>query len=187
MFMRFEVSTPTSANSFLVRCNVMHSDRFGPNFQKNMLSPYNILPWFVCCIFNISCFFLQNKCSISVTKQVGMCKYSITIMASLLGSLKSPQNSQDLRKSSVYFTSSPVYWCSTCSKVGRDSSVGIATDYRLDGPRIESRWGTRFSAPVQTGPRAHPASCTMGIGSFPGVKSGRVVTLTPHHFLVPRS
>jgi hypothetical protein len=28
----------------------------------------------------------------------------------------------------------------------------------------------RFSAPVQTGPRVHPASCTMSTGSFPGVK-----------------
>jgi len=37
----------------------------------------------------------------------------------------------------------------------------------------------RFSAPVQTGPGAHPASCTMGTGSFLGVKSGRGVTLTP--------
>jgi len=33
----------------------------------------------------------------------------------------------------------------------------------------------------------HPASCTMGTGSFPGVKSGRGVTLTPHHILVPWS
>ena len=53
---------------------------------------------------------------------------------------------------------------------GRDSSVGIAIRYGLDGPGIESRWGARFSAPVQTGPGAHPASCTMGTGSFPGVK-----------------
>jgi hypothetical protein len=44
--------------------------------------------------------------------------------------------------------------------------------------------GVRFSAPVQTGPGAHPASCTMGTGSFPGVKSGRGVTLTPHPLLV---
>jgi hypothetical protein len=47
---------------------------------------------------------------------------------------------------------------------GRDSSVGIETRYGLDGPGIESRWcgGTaRFSAPVQTGPGAHPASCTL--------------------------
>jgi len=41
-----------------------------------------------------------------------------------------------------------------------------------------------FSAPVQTGPGAHPAPCTMGAGSFPGVKSGRGVRLTPHPLLV---
>ena len=52
--------------------------------------------------------------------------------------------------------------------VGRDSSVSIATYYGLDGPGIESRWGSRFSAPVQTRPEAHSASCTMGTGSFPG-------------------
>jgi hypothetical protein len=40
----------------------------------------------------------------------------------------------------------------------------------------------RFSAPVQTGPGAHPASCTMGTGSFPGVEGCRGVTLTPHPF-----
>ena len=54
--------------------------------------------------------------------------------------------------------------------VGRDNSVGIATHCWLDGPEIESRWGARFSAPVQTGPGAHPSHCTMGTGSFPGVK-----------------
>ena len=54
--------------------------------------------------------------------------------------------------------------------VDRDSSVGIATRYGLDGPVIESRWGARFSAPVQTGPGAHPASYTMGTGSLLGVK-----------------
>jgi len=31
--------------------------------------------------------------------------------------------------------------------------------------------GARFFAPVQTGPGAHPTSCTMGTGSFPGVKA----------------
>jgi hypothetical protein len=44
--------------------------------------------------------------------------------------------------------------------------------------------GARFSAPIQTDPGTHPASCTMGTGSFPGVKSGRGVTLTPHLLLV---
>jgi len=43
--------------------------------------------------------------------------------------------------------------------------------------------GARFSAPVQTGPGAHAASCTRGTGSFPGLKSGRGVTLTPHPLL----
>ena len=42
--------------------------------------------------------------------------------------------------------------------------------YGLDGPGIKYRWGSRFSAPLQAGPRAHPASYTMGTGSFPGVK-----------------
>jgi len=71
--------------------------------------------------------------------------------------------------------------------VGPGSVVGIATGYGLDGPGIESRWGARFSAPVQTGPGAHTASCTMSTGSFPGVKTGRGVTLTPHPLLVPWS
>jgi len=69
---------------------------------------------------------------------------------------------------------------------GPGSSIGIATDYGLDGPGIESRWGRDFP-PVQTGPGAHPASCTMGTGAFPGVKCGRVVTLTTHPLLAPRS
>jgi hypothetical protein len=59
------------------------------------------------------------------------------------------------------------------------SVVGITTSYGLDGPGIESRWGARFSAPVQTGPGDHPASCTMGTGSFPGVKSGPVRDADP--------
>ena len=71
------------------------------------------------------------------------------------------------------------------SVCGPGISVGIATGYGLDGPGIETWWGARFTAPVQTGPGAHPASCTMGTGSFPGVKSGRGVTLTPHPLLVP--
>jgi hypothetical protein len=56
------------------------------------------------------------------------------------------------------------------SKVGRDSAVGIATRYGLDGPGIESHWEARFSTPVQTDPRAHPASHTMGTAFFPAVK-----------------
>ena len=72
-----------------------------------------------------------------------------------------------------------VLWC------GSGSVAGIATGYGLDVPGIESWWEARFSAPVQTGPGAHPASYTIGTGSFPGVKSGRGVKLTPHPLIVP--
>jgi len=47
--------------------------------------------------------------------------------------------------------------------------------------------GARFSAAVQTGPGAHPASCTMGTGYFLGLKRGRGVTLKTHSLLVPWS
>jgi len=48
--------------------------------------------------------------------------------------------------------------------VGRDSVVGIATRYGLDGPGIEIRWGHDF--------RTHPVrpDRPWGTGSFPGVK-----------------
>ena len=63
---------------------------------------------------------------------------------------------------------------------GRDSSVGIATRYGLDGPGIEFRWGeASFSVPVQTGPVAHlAASYTVGARSFSGVKRRGVVLST---------
>jgi len=51
---------------------------------------------------------------------------------------------------------------------------------------IKSRRGRDFP-PVQPGLGAHPASCKMGTGSFPGVKCGRVVLLTTHPLLEPRS
>ena len=56
--------------------------------------------------------------------------------------------------------------------MGRDSSVGIATRYGLDGPGIEYRWRARFSAPVLTGPGAYPASYTMGKKGGKAVPSG---------------
>ena len=39
--------------------------------------------------------------------------------------------------------------------------------------------------PAHTGPGAYPAAGTVGTGSFPGVNSGRGVTLTPYPLLVP--
>jgi hypothetical protein len=69
-----------------------------------------------------------------------------------------------LKKSKISFHFLQLILC------GPDSSVGIATDYGLDGRGIESRWGARFFAHVQTDPEAPPDSCIMGTGSFPGVK-----------------
>jgi len=63
---------------------------------------------------------------------------------------------------------------------GPGSSVGIATDYGLDSPR-SNPGGDEID------PGAHPASCKIGTGSFPGVKCGRSVLLTTHPLLVPRS
>jgi len=55
----------------------------------------------------------------------------------------------------------------------------------LDVPKIHSDIGVdeifRSSRPALG---AHPACYTMGTGSFPGVKSDRGVTLTPHPLLV---
>jgi hypothetical protein len=53
--------------------------------------------------------------------------------------------------------------------MGRDSSVGIATRYGLDGLRIEARSGWYLSHPCTSslGPTQPP---TMGTGSYRGVK-----------------
>jgi len=59
---------------------------------------------------------------------------------------------------------------------GPGSSFGIATGRSRDRIPV----GARFSAPVLTGPESHPASCTMGTGSFLAVSCGRGVTLTPY-------
>jgi len=50
------------------------------------------------------------------------------------------------------------------------AAVSIATRYRLDGPGIESRMGWDFPHPSRPAPGAHPASCTVCTGSFPGIK-----------------
>ena len=69
---------------------------------------------------------------------------------------------------------------------GSGSSVGTATDYRLDGPGSNLGRDEIFP-PVQTGPGAHPASCKMGTRSFLGVKCGEGVLLNTHPLLVVRS
>jgi len=80
-----------------------------------------------------------------------------------------------VRDSLFYISSATIHIC------GLGSSVGIATDYGLDGPGIEFRC-RRDSPSVQTGPEAHPASCKTGTLFLPGVKCGRGVLLTTHPF-----
>ena len=54
--------------------------------------------------------------------------------------------------------------------VDRDSAIGIATRYGLDGPWIEPRWVTIFSTPIQICP-GPPSLLYSGYRfSFPGVK-----------------
>ena len=50
-----------------------------------------------------------------------------------------------------------------CS-AGRDSSVGIATRYELDGPGIESQWGRDFQRPSRPamGPTQPPVQWVPG-------------------------
>ena len=64
--------------------------------------------------------------------------------------------------------------------MGRDSSVGIATRCRLDGPVIESRWGRDFPHPSKPalGPTQPPILWVQSL--FPGVKRpGRGVDHLP--------
>jgi hypothetical protein len=48
------------------------------------------------------------------------------------------------------------------------------------------QWGPDLSGPIQTGPKAHPASCIMGIESLSRQESNRDVGLITHPFLASR-
>jgi hypothetical protein len=69
--------------------------------------------------------------------------------------------------------------------LGRDTSVGIATRYGLDGPGIEHRWRRDFP---------HPSRPALGLTQppiqwVPGLSRGssdRGVVLTTHPYLAPR-
>jgi len=62
---------------------------------------------------------------------------------------------------------------------GRDSSVGIATRYGLDGPGIECRWGEIFLTYPER-PLGTPSLLYNGYRKFTGGYGGRGVTLSTH-------
>ena len=67
---------------------------------------------------------------------------------------------RDVVEAEAEFLSRPMFYI-----VGRDSSVGIATRYGLDGPEIESRWGRGFphlSIPA-LGPTEPPVQWVPGL------------------------
>ena len=69
----------------------------------------------------------------------------------------------------------PKFW----QDYGPGSSVGIATDYALDGPGIESRWGEIFRRPDR--PWGPPSILYNGYRVFPGgkVRLGRAADHSP--------
>jgi hypothetical protein len=78
-----------------------------------------------------------------------------------------------------------IYLCVHVYVGSRDSSVGIATRYGLEGPGIESQWGEIF----RTYPdrlRGPPSLLYNEYRVFPGGTGGRGVMLTTHPLLVPR-
>ena len=62
------------------------------------------------------------------------------------------------------------------------SEVGIATGYGWTVRRSKPGGGEIFRTSTDRPPGTNPASCRMCTVSFPVVKSGLVVTLTPHSF-----
>jgi hypothetical protein len=57
-----------------------------------------------------------------------------------------------------------------CPMLVTGTTERLKTSKRSTMVQKKNPVGARFFAPVQTGPGAHPASCTKGTGSFLGVK-----------------
>jgi hypothetical protein len=125
------------------------------------------LVWMV----NISARQFYFKKSATDVRNIKLCKYQFHVLALTF---------QLIPKNWTFKNTHPTLWLAAIAQ----SVYRLATAWR-SGDRI--LLGAKFSSPVQTGRGAHLASCTMGTRSFPGVESGRGVTLTPHPFLVPRS
>ena len=71
--------------------------------------------------------------------------------------------------------------------MGRDSSVGIATRYGMDGPGIESRWGRDFPHPSRPALGGPPSLLYNGYRVFPGGKAAGAWCWPPTYIWVSRS
>ena len=137
-----------------------------------------------------------NTCSFSTAKMVKRTRLNVTfnyvaclVKVTALSNQKQLISTQLLKRVSkrkmfkiqneVY---SIVFILYQFSSEGRDSSVGIATRYELDGPWIESRWERDFQHPSRPalGPTQPPVQ---GVPGLPRGKSGRGLVLTTHHHL----
>ena len=75
-------------------------------------------------------------------------------------------------------------WTGGKSRPHRDLYIYIYMHIRKDSKQLAASCTHNV---CQTDPGTHPTSCTMDTGSFPRVKSGRGVMLTPDPLLVPWS
>jgi hypothetical protein len=125
---------------------------------------------------HIGCVFVTANRTSSSQTSLSRSRYWLYGQMRQLNTFTIPDTWYSFRYENVIFLY-PVY--------GTGSSVGIATELRAGRSGIEFRLGRDFP-PVQTDPGAHPASCKIGTGPFPGLKCGRGVLLTTHPLLVPR-
>ena len=65
-------------------------------------------------------------------------------------------------KSLIFYFNSSVWQQGWCSLYSNSLNGGWSS--------VRTPAAARLSIPVQTGPNTYPASCTMGTGSFPGIK-----------------